>query len=869
MKIKSGRAKSSGVCPLAVTNAVIESEMKCSLDAVLVVPTDGTSATYNGRFAEMWGFPADGPRTCHPDDILRHVLSQLVDPEGYAENVRRFQQPGSAAVPREAELRDGRVVETHSGPIPGADGACLGRIFHFRDLTHQRRSEGALRASHALLAATERIAHVGGWEWDVARGQLSWSDEMCRIFGRDPATHVPTLADFRSAIHPDDRERVEQAMRETEEHGTPLHVEFRVVRPDGSVRVVGSHAETNLDAGGGTKRLVGTARDLTDQRAFEQELRFAHELSVQQLESSPDGILVVGQDRRIISYNRKFAELWDVPVDIRGMRCDEAAIASVLGRIKDPRAFVARAEQLFTHPETHLSDEIELTDGRVFERYSGPIPMPHDEAPGRIFFFRDITARKRAEENVARMARQDVLTGLANRGTFVEAVRQAAARMARGAKAFAVLYLDLDHFKDVNDTLGHSAGDLLLGEVAERLRSTVREEDIVARFGGDEFAVLQCEISEPAQVAALAERLVSEMRAPFSVLGNDIRVGVSIGMAMCGPGVEGAEVLMSQADLALYRAKADGRGTYRFFAEGMDVEVRARVALVSDLREGLDADQLFLVYQPQVDIATGRIVGVEALARWRHPRRGLVGPAQFIPVAEKSGLIVPLGRWVMRTACRQAKAWVDAGIAPELVAVNVSGAQFRTPLELDTTLASILAETKLPSDRLEVEFTESVLMEAWLEQRQVLENLRASGLRIAIDDFGTGFSSLQYLSRFPVDRIKIDRSFVSDIGEGAGAGNAVIVKATIGLARELGLQVIAEGVETRAQVEALRAWGCRQAQGYYFARPMPAEEVEVLLRTGVVRRPSNCPGTGATALHRTEHARRSFTPTATGSPQGV
>jgi predicted signal transduction protein with EAL and GGDEF domain len=364
------------------------------------------------------------------------------------------------------------------------------------------------------------------------------------------------------------------------------------------------------------------------------------------------------------------------------------------------------------------------------------------------------------------------------------------------------------------------------------LRTAVRECDLVARFGGDEFAVIQSDVADPTQLAALGERLQIALREPFPILGNEIRIGVSIGMTLHGPDVTDAEVLLSQADLALYRAKADGRGTYRFFAAGMDAEVRARVELVSDLRAGLEADQLFLVYQPQVDIVTGRIIGVEALARWRHPRRGLVGPGEFIPVAEKSGLIVPLGRWAMQTACRQAKVWLDAGIAPKTVAVNVSGSQFRTPRELGNTVTAILTETQLPPERLEVELTESVLMDAWLEQRDVLMTLRQSGIKIAIDDFGTGFSSLQYLNRFPVDRIKIAQSFVTDLCQ--ASGNAVVVKATIGLARELGLQVIAEGVETLEQLELLKGWGCREVQGYYFSKPLSVDDVSELLRKGTI-----------------------------------
>ncbi len=607
-------------------------------------------------------------------------------------------------------------------------------------------------------------------------------------------------------------------------------------------------AEKTRDDGAKSEPSLRASHDLlatvTDLRATERDLRSANALFTAQLESSPDGVLVVGANRRIVSFNRRFVDLWKIPADIVETRSDEKAVAWVLDGLTDPDAFLAQLDELYARPQEHGEDEILLKDGRTFERYTGPLPIPIEQGIGRIFFFRDISARKAAESRVARMAREDGLTGLANRGVFVEALQRAMARSARGAKGFALLYLDLDHFKDVNDTLGHPAGDLLLEMVAERLRATVRDPDVVARFGGDEFAVIEADVTDPADVATLADRIQTALREPFAILGNEVRIGVSIGIALHGPEIDNPEILLSHADLALYRAKADGRGTYRFFAAGMDEEVRARVALVSDLRQGIEAEQMFLVYQPQVEIATGRIVGLEALVRWRHPRRGIVSPGTFIPVAEKSGLIVPLGRWIMRQACLQAKAWVDAGICPHVVAVNVSGSQFRTPFELETILGSILSETGLPAERLEIELTESVMMSAWLEQREVLLRLRQSGVKVAIDDFGTGFSSLLYLSRFPVDRLKIAQDFVRDVE--TQPGNGAIIRATIGLARELGIQVIAEGVETPAQFDLLEGWGCREVQGYYFAKPMPAAEVEEALRAGVLspresRRPPSRP----------------------------
>ena len=441
---------------------------------------------------------------------------------------------------------------------------------------------------------------------------------------------------------------------------------------------------------------------------------------------------------------------------------------------------------------------------------------------------RDITERKEAEATISRMARYDLLTGLANRAVFVEAIQQQMASARRGGNGFAVLYLDLDHFKDVNDTLGHPIGDLLLQAVAERLQATIRETDTVARFGGDEFAVIAADIQEPAEAALLADKILEVISNPFSIQGNEIYSGTSVGVAVYGPNSPDAETLLSHADEALYRAKSEERGTYRFFTKAMDNEVRSRVMLKAELRIAIDSDQLVLEYQPQVNIDTNRLIGLEALVRWQHPKRGLIMPNEFIPAAEKSGLIVALGRWVLQQACRQMKEWRDAGIAPPLIAVNVSGLQFKRPLELENDIRTILSETALPPNLLELEITESVFMEESQEHNDVLARLQKSGIRLAIDDFGTGYSSLSYLGRFPVNRIKIDQNFMLDLT--ATSPTAKIVKAAISLAHELKLDVVAEGVETSEQVELLRSWDCHKVQGLYFSKPLPATEIAALLR---------------------------------------
>jgi diguanylate cyclase (GGDEF)-like protein/PAS domain S-box-containing protein len=469
----------------------------------------------------------------------------------------------------------------------------------------------------------------------------------------------------------------------------------------------------------------------------------------------------------------------------------------------------------------------------------------------------DTTERKRTDEQIARMAHYDNLTGLANRAVFIAALEREIARAQRGDESFAVLYLDLDHFKDVNDTLGHPVGDLLLRTVAERLRGSVRAGDIVARFGGDEFAILVSDINDFANAAIVSERaleaagqpatfranvaavaagitekIVTALTEPVTIENNRIHSGASVGIAVYGPDSPDAEAMLAHADVALYRAKAEQRGSHRFFSGGMDAEVRARVNMSIELREALASRQFILMYQPQVEILTGRIVGLEALVRWDHPTLGLVGPGKFIPEAERNGLIVPLGRWIMREACRQVRQWLDAGTATPSIAVNLSAVQFRTSFGLEKDIAATLAEFELAPRLLELELTESVLMEASRDHNALLSRLRERGHGIAIDDFGIGYSSLDYLRRYPVDRIKIAQTFITDIG--VESGSDAIVRAGLGLARELNIEVVVEGVETADQLALLKSWGARIVQGYYFAKPMLAGKVSELLRVGKI-----------------------------------
>lgn len=440
----------------------------------------------------------------------------------------------------------------------------------------------------------------------------------------------------------------------------------------------------------------------------------------------------------------------------------------------------------------------------------------------------DITGRKHSAAKIAALARIDSLTGLANRAAFLDRLQLAFSRARRGASTFAILYLDLDHFKDVNDTLGHPIGDALLQAVADRLKSCVRGTDLVARFGGDEFAVLQDDIADVGSVELLAAKIGETIAAPYSIGGNQVHTTASIGVVPYRDDVEGPDAIMMKADLALYRAKDEGRNQFRFHVAELDRQVHERVMIGEDLRLAIERNEFELFYQPQVELSSGWIVGLEALIRWNHSTRGLLLPALFIPIAETTGSILAIGNWVIEEACRQIGQWRDQKIVPAMVAVNLSAAQFKLASGLDRVIAEDLARYRIAPGQLELELTESVLMETTRKHSEALERLRRIGVRLAIDDFGTGYSSLDYLRSFPVSRLKIDRRFVE--GVTTNPDDAKIVRATIGLAHELAIEVVAEGVQTAAQRDFLISAGCKLAQGNYFGEPMPVQQATALLR---------------------------------------
>ena len=576
--------------------------------------------------------------------------------------------------------------------------------------------------------------------------------------------------------------------------------------------------------------LIGAVVDITERKRQEARLQESEERFRTIFETVTDAIFVHDIEAG------KFVDLNRRAVDTFGYGREEL-LATSIGDLSEnvppyteteARALVGLA--MAGNPQT-FEWRCKKKDGTAFWVEIGCRSTTFGGRNYLLSTLHDINLRKEAEARLITLSQVDVLTGLANRRVFVTNLEQAIATASRRSGGVAVFYLDLDNFKDVNDALGHPVGDQLLKLVAQRLLEHVRASDTVARFGGDEFAVLMPDVDEPADAGILAQKLVDATELPFLIGTTNVRAGITIGVALYEPETD-AETLLSRADVALYRAKAEGGHTFRFFDSATDLEIHSRVNLVVELREAIAKDQLFLVYQPVVELKSGRITSLEALVRWRHPTRGVLAPGLFIPAAERAGLIVPLGKWVLTEACRQGRCWLDEGIAPDRVAVNISALQFKIPRELEKEIDGILTETGLPAKMLEVELTETTIMETTRDHSGILEDLRKRGVSIAIDDFGTGYSSLSYLRCFPVDRIRLAGEFIVDLVTDQSA--VAIVKAAIGLARLLGIDMIAEGVETEQQLGLLKSWGCRAAQGFYFAKPMPAEDVTSLLRGGKI-----------------------------------
>ncbi|HEX6041645.1 PAS domain S-box protein [Longimicrobium sp.] len=791
-------------------------------DAVLITDTASRLVGWNRAAERVFGWTRD--------EALGHGVELWLG-EARAEELARQVFDAIDRTGRwQGEIRFARkdgtegVAETVVVPLLDENGRRVGALGVNRDVSDRARAEEELRRSEEryrlMVAGSEQVFF---YVHDPQHRFEYLSPSVRDVLGHAPEDLVGRPYDV---LLTDDARAAAEVHSGTDaaldEPGALSNYTAEVRHADGRVLTL-ELAETALVSGGRVTGVQGFARDITPRRAAERALRESEERYRRMFHESRDAIYITTTDGRFVEMNQAFVELF-------GWSREE-----LLARDTSVLYATAVDRQRF-RDEITRAGFVRDYEMRLLRRDGAPIDVllsaserrgPDGGLLGYQGIFHDITERKRAAEQLAYGALHDALTGLPNRALFVDRLAHAAERVRRGDHFLsAVLFLDLDRFKVVNDSLGHGLGDRMLLECARRLEDALRPGDTLARFGGDEFTVLLEGISGPLEATHLAERLAAAVAEPFQLERHEVFATASIGIALATTGHEDAEELLRNADAALSRAKMLGKNRLEVFDRAMHAEAMARLRLETDLRRALERGELRLVYQPIVALDTGRIDGFEALLRWRHPERGEVGPGTFIPVAEETGLILPLGRWVVEECCRQLQRWTEAGYTTLAMSLNLSARQFAEP-DLAGYLAGALRTCGMPASRLRMEITESVLLEQAEPAVGTLTRLRDMGVVLCMDDFGTGYSSLGYLHRFPLDVVKIDRSFVSRMDR--DARSAQMVHAIVNLARNLRVKVVAEGVETREQLASLRGMGCDHAQGFLFAEPLSEEKAARML----------------------------------------
>ena len=711
------------------------------------------------------------------------------------------------------------VLDTRPRHLPPDQEAALRDMaLGAASLVELRRSAAALHRNRERYRHAVELSRQVPWRAEPQGRVVEVDERWPGLFGQ---SCVEALQDgWQKAIHADDLARIVRTWDGAVAGGAAMDTECRFRVASGEHRWFRVLAAIGRDASGAAPGWFGTVEDVHDRKLAELALRESEEHHRYSLEFSPQIPWTADPRGRMQEVSPKLSALTGL---------DEAAIlrdgwAQFTHPEDQPAVWHRWARSAETGEPYDVEYRIRVADGsycwfhvRAYAR-RGP--------DGRVMRWygtaEDISARRVDQARIAHMSLHDGLTGLANRTLFQNRMQQELARIGRGAQ-LAVLCVDLDNFKAINDTRGHAAGDMLLRQVAERLSGCLRETDVVARFGGDEFVVIQTGLDQPQHAATLASRIIERISRPYDLDGQVVGISATVGVSMTPQDGTSAERLFQSADMALCRAKAEGRGRYRFFEQTMHEQQQARQAMTVDLRHALDRGELAVFYQPLVDIASGRIGSFEALLRWRHPTQGLVSPALFIPLAEETGLICEIGEWVVREACREAVSWPG----DIRVAVNLSPVQFRDH-DLPQRVAAIVAESGLAMRRLELEVTESVMLEDGDGAAGMLDAFHALGLSVAMDDFGTGYSSLCYLHTLRFDKLKVDQSFIGRLAH--SEESRAIVRAVLSLGRDLGLRTVAEGVETLEQLEQLRAYGCDQAQGFHFSKAVPGAQVPQLLR---------------------------------------
>jgi diguanylate cyclase (GGDEF)-like protein/PAS domain S-box-containing protein len=676
-------------------------------------------------------------------------------------------------------------------------------------------TEQMLRETRALQDIAGRTARVGGWVYHIAEDRVACSDVVCAICELPPGRSL-TLDDALAFYAPECRERMRSVVEACAGDGTPYDEEAELIGTGGHRLHVRAIGEAVRDAGGGIVQLRGALQDITEHKQAREEVERLADRVSRTLESITDAFFTLDPDWRITYANQEAERLIGVERDAVLGRSLWKKFPDLVGTVVEKEYRRAMAERQPAAFEFHYESL-----GSWFEVNA----YPSDE--GLAVYFRDITDRKRAQEEIEFLALYDPLTGLPNRRLLLDRLEHALHAASRGGHTGAVLFLDLDQFKTLNDTLGHDMGDRMLTQAARRLEPCVRASDCVARFGGDEFAIILEGLDADAHAASenartVGEKILAELSRPYTLGEHERHTTVSVGITLFGEDADDTpDDVMKRADLAMYQSKDAGRGTVRLFDPAMRAAVQSRVALEAELREALERDEIVPWYQPQVD-AAGRLIGAEALARWIHPERGSIPPAQFIPVAEETGLILPLGYRLLELVCRDIAAF---GQRPETaglnVSVNVSARQFHHP-DFTERVRETVARTDVPVDRLWLELTESLLIADIDDTIRTMTTLRGDGIRFTLDDFGTGYSSLAYLKRLPLDQLKIDQGFVRDAL--SDPNDDAIVRTIIVLAHTMGMEAVAEGVETEALRERLAAHGCTAYQGYLYSHPLPADE---------------------------------------------
>ncbi len=709
-------------------------------------------------------------------------------------------------------MDNGTHYELLDMPLRNADGS-ISKIELLRDVT----APVQLRRRMEQVA---RLAHVGHWELNLQSQGLHWSDETFAIFGYAPGEIEPSFDRFLGHLEPADRANLQARLQEAigpQGGSAPYEVEFGYRRADGQVRVGRVVGEVQRDAQGQALSIAGAMQDITELRQTAQRFRVAFNASplAMSIARITDGLFLEANDK----YTEFFGWAHD---DLIGHTTLE------IGLWADLAARDAWLEELRLHNAVlNFETQWRCKSGelRHVSLSAGLIDVNNE--PLAMAFIQDVTERKEAEERLDFLAHHDPLTGLPNRVLFRDRFELATAWSEHLGTKVALFYLDLDHFKNINDSLGHPVGDQMLQQVAQRLRAAVRDADTISRQGGDEFFIALTGVKDMEAISRMATQVVSALASPFHIEGHELAASLSMGVAVWPDDGRDFDALLQRADTAMYQAKAAGRNTWRFYTSTMNAEALEALKLRTALHWALDQRQFVLHYQPQIDLVSGQVVGVEALVRWQRSPDELLPPGRFIATAEESGLIVPIGDWILQEACAQAVRWQQQGLPDMTMAVNLSAVQFRRG-DLLHSVTQALADSGLEPARLELELTESLLIEDAEEVLEKLRRFKALGVCLSIDDFGTGYSSLAYLKRFAVDKLKIDQSFVRDIA--SDPDDAAIVRAIISMARSLKLKVIAEGVETAELASILRLYQCHEAQGYHYARPMPAEALAQWLR---------------------------------------